>query len=485
MSSFQRPSQKASASRPKAMSPLAICLCGFVMAMGIMGGAGLLYWGVFRDDVLEALLQRQTQMQYAYEDRLASLRAHVDRVISRQLLDQNTIEGRMHDLLSRQALLESRSAMLSVLADQVGVSAENTSAIPQTPPLPSPPARPESARINPLLSGPVEPLRKQTLPPGVSAYSADRAPVAPAAPAPAPAPMRPEPIEKPRPEGIMELRSSLDRQPLSLRDGAANADLPAAVRLSAIGRDLERIERDQVQAVARIGASARQKAMRLKAIISETGLSPEGLAPMGKAVGGPFAPLKADPGGSAFERELSRIAADHQVASRLNLVMPTLPLRRPLAGRQEITSGYGSRMDPFLGRMALHTGLDMREDTGAPVRATGGGRVVSAGWSGGYGNMVEIDHGNDLSTRYGHLSSISVAEGQIVAPGAMLGRVGSTGRSTGPHLHYEVRVDGEAVDPVRFLRASDKVAGLNCGGGSITAPPLVQSTSSTLSGPPP
>ena len=111
--------------------------------------------------------------------------------------------------------------------------------------------------------------------------------------------------------------------------------------------------------------------------------------------------------------------------------------------------------------MALHAGLDLREETGAPVRATAGGKVVSAGWSGGYGNMVEIEHGNDMSTRYGHLSSISVSEGQSIAPGAILGRVGSTGRSTGPHLHYEVRVDGEAVDPVRFLRASDRAAGLN------------------------
>jgi murein DD-endopeptidase MepM/ murein hydrolase activator NlpD len=75
--------------------------------------------------------------------------------------------------------------------------------------------------------------------------------------------------------------------------------------------------------------------------------------------------------------------------------------------------------------------------------------------------MVEIEHVNDLSTRYGHLSSISVSEGQSIAPGAILGRVGSTGRSTGPHLHYEVRIDGEAVDPARFLRASDRAAGLN------------------------
>ena len=441
------------------MGPLALCLIALGLPLGLLAGAGLLYWQVFRDDVLEALLRRQADMQYAYEDRLAAMRAHLDRVTSRQLLDQSTIEGRVHDLLSRQAQLESRAAMITALADQVGMGTDATSTIPQAPANGAAPAKPVAPRLNPLLSGPVEPLRKPAPPSGASAYAAPEpeAPALreniPAAPSP-----RPEIIEKPRPEGKMELRSSLDRpNPSQL----SNPDVPAAVRLSALGRGLERIERDQVQAVSRIGAAAKQKAGRLKSVIAEAGLSPDTLSPMGKAMGGPFIPLKADSGGSLFERELSSIAADYQAASRLMQVLSALPLRRPLAGRQEITSGYGVRMDPFLGRMALHSGLDMREETGALVRATASGKVVSAGWSGGYGNMVEIEHGNDLSTRYGHLSMINVAEGQSVSPGTILGRVGSTGRSTGPHLHYEVRIDGEAVDPSRFLRVSDKVAGVN------------------------
>jgi len=442
------------------MGPLSVCLVALVLPLGLLSGAGLLYWQVFRDDVLEALLRRQAEMQYAYEDRLAAMRAHLDRVTSRQLLDQSTIEGRVHDLLSRQAQLESRTAMITALADQVGMGSDATSTIPQTPANGAATAKPVAPRLNPLLSGPGEPLRRPAPPPAASAYAApeleapalrENIPAAPYSP-------RPEAIEKPRPESVMELRSSLDHpgpSPLS------NPDVAAAVRLSALGRGLDRIERDQVQAVSRIGAAAKQKAGRLKSVIAEAGLSPDALSPMGKAMGGPFMPLKADPGGSLFERELSRIAADYQAASRLMQVVSALPLRRPLAGRQEITSGYGVRMDPFLGRMALHAGLDMREETGALVRATASGKVVSAGWSGGYGNMVEIEHGNDLSTRYGHLSMINVAEGQSVSPGTILGRVGSTGRSTGPHLHYEVRIDGEAVDPGRFLRVSDKVAGLD------------------------
>ena len=118
-----------------------------------------------------------------------------------------------------------------------------------------------------------------------------------------------------------------------------------------------------------------------------------------------------------------------------------------------MTSGFGVRPDPFLGRPAMHSGLDFRSETGDPVRATANGVVESAGWSGGYGNMIEIDHGNGFATRYGHLSKIEAKVGQQIRIGQIIGRVGSTGRSTGPHLHYETRIDGDAVDPQKFLRA--------------------------------
>jgi murein DD-endopeptidase MepM/ murein hydrolase activator NlpD len=130
-------------------------------------------------------------------------------------------------------------------------------------------------------------------------------------------------------------------------------------------------------------------------------------------------------------------------------------------GEIELSSGFGVRTDPFLGRPAMHTGLDFRASTGDPVRATANGRVVSAGWAGGYGRMVEIDHGNGLSTRYGHMSRINVKVGQQIHIGQIVGEVGSTGRSTGPHLHYETRIDGEAVDPQRFLRAGARYAAVH------------------------
>jgi murein DD-endopeptidase MepM/ murein hydrolase activator NlpD len=120
-------------------------------------------------------------------------------------------------------------------------------------------------------------------------------------------------------------------------------------------------------------------------------------------------------------------------------------------------SGFGVRTDPFTGSLAMHTGLDLHGETGDPVRATADGTVTAAGWGGGYGRVVDIDHGNGLTTRYGHLSAIDVRAGQSVKAGQIIGKVGSTGRSTGPHLHYETRLRKEAVDPQKFLRAGQRL----------------------------
>ena len=135
-----------------------------------------------------------------------------------------------------------------------------------------------------------------------------------------------------------------------------------------------------------------------------------------------------------------------------------MPLRAPVAGEIDETSPFGVRVDPFLHVAAMHTGLDFRGDPGEAIHATAAGTVISAGWSGGYGQMVEIDHGNGLATRYGHLSEIDVRVGQSIRIGQVVGRIGSTGRSTGPHLHYETRIDGEAVDPQKFLRAGVRLS---------------------------
>ena len=128
-------------------------------------------------------------------------------------------------------------------------------------------------------------------------------------------------------------------------------------------------------------------------------------------------------------------------------------MRRPTAGGAEVTSSYGVRIDPFLRQPAMHTGVDFRGETGDPVLASADGEVALAERHGGYGVMVEIDHGNGLASRYAHLSAVAVRAGEKVKAGDLIGRIGSTGRSTGPHLHYEIRLQGDVTDPQRFLRA--------------------------------
>lgn len=122
----------------------------------------------------------------------------------------------------------------------------------------------------------------------------------------------------------------------------------------------------------------------------------------------------------------------------------------------EFTSSFGVRSDPFRGVAAKHAGIDLAAPLGTPIYATADGSVITAGYNnGGYGNLIKLDHGRGIETRYGHLSAILVSEGQHVTRGQLIGRMGSTGRSTGSHLHYEVRIDGRAVNPIPFMRSND------------------------------
>ena len=167
----------------------------------------------------------------------------------------------------------------------------------------------------------------------------------------------------------------------------------------------------------------------------------------------PFVPLDATSVRSPFERATLALRSALDGAGLLKTAIDHVPLAKPLDGTPEVTSPFGVRTDPFLGRPALHTGIDLREGMGSAVLATAPGRVVSAGPVPGYGLMVEIDHGAGLTTRYAHLSEIEASVGHTVEKGDTIGRVGATGRATGPHLHYETRIDGEPVDPMRFLLA--------------------------------
>jgi murein DD-endopeptidase MepM/ murein hydrolase activator NlpD len=131
------------------------------------------------------------------------------------------------------------------------------------------------------------------------------------------------------------------------------------------------------------------------------------------------------------------------------------------------TSGYGVRSDPFRGGAAMHAGIDLAGPHGTPIYATADGMVTTAKWnSGGYGNLIKVDHGRGIETRYGHLAQMLVRDGQQVKRGQLIGRMGSTGRSTGNHLHYEVRIDGRAVNPIPFMKSTDYLVAMQRSAGS-------------------
>lgn len=394
----------AHAGRKIRLGPVAFWI--FVGSAVIMAGWSVVTatYFAFRDDVLTRLIARQAEMQYAYEDRIAELRAQVDRTTSRQLLDQEQFEKKLDQITRRQATLESRAAALGTLPDVTVTGSIKPRASLEVKPAPT-----KTAAISDTVTFTAPPDREARLESrGVTLANAGR---------------------EAAPKGgglegtVVRLQSALDK-----------------------------VERQQMAALTSMEESNETKLRRMRGLFTDLGLDqPAAVTPSRAAMGGPFIPVKPDAG--AFERQLYRVNLSRAQVENLRKAMNTVPYRKPVLGEIETTSGFGIRSDPFLGRPAMHSGLDFRGSTGDPVRATAAGKVVTAGWSGGYGRLIEIEHNDKLSTRYGHLSHIGVKVGDIVKIGQVIGEIGSTGRSTGPHLHYETRIDGDAVDPHKFLRA--------------------------------
>jgi murein DD-endopeptidase MepM/ murein hydrolase activator NlpD len=388
---------------------------GTIIALGVWSAATATYFA-FREDVLTRLIARQAEMQYAYEDRIAELRAKVDRTTSRQLLDQEQFDKKLDQVMRRQATLESRATALNAIPDASitgSIKAPSRGA-----------AATDSGTSGVPKPSPISDTVIFVAPPDREARLESRTPAA-----------------APQPSRFAQIQ------------GVDNV----IVRLQT---SLDQVEGRQMAALSSVEDNIESRARRMRGAIADLGLD---LAQLEAAtprvgMGGPFVPVKLPADAGAFERQLYRINISRAQVERLNRTLALVPYRKPVIGEVEFTSGFGVRTDPFLGRPAMHTGLDFRASMGDPIRATANGKVVSSGWAGGYGRMVEIDHGNGLSTRYGHMSEIHVKIGDQIKIGQVIGAVGSTGRSTGPHLHYETRIDGEAVDPQKFLRAGVRLS---------------------------
>ena len=258
---------------------------------------------------------------------------------------------------------------------------------------------------------------------------------------------------------------SLLLAPLRGEQGAAAqlAPLKAPQAASAVDR-VRFVRMDQERLLDQAETFAKSRADRLRLALKLAGLDPGAL--MSRASGGLGGPLieGKDPKALAavldvdegFAGRIQHAAASLGEMRVLSTALEKVPLAAPTASAAR-SSGFGVRFDPFTGRPAFHSGLDFAGGLSTPIFSTGPGVISFTGVRTGYGNTIEIDHGGGFKTRYAHLQAIAVGVGQRVAVGQRIGAMGSTGRSTGPHLHYEIWVDGRPQNPDRFLRAGEYV----------------------------
>lgn len=258
---------------------------------------------------------------------------------------------------------------------------------------------------------------------------------------------------------LLERRQAFLAEVLS---GDADADelaamLPQADTAghSAATRAYATVDGMQEQLAEQAKAATAERYRQTAQAVRQLGLNPARFHRAQGGVGGPLEEVdNADP-------RFRELFATWRRLDQLETGVAAIPSARPIRTDIAFTSGFGVRSDPFRGRAAMHGGIDLAGPVGTPIYATADGVVQRSEWNnGGYGNLVEINHGQGIQTRYGHLSRLIARPGQRVRRGDLIGLMGSTGRSTGSHLHYEVRIDGRAVNPIPFMQSSESLAAL-------------------------
>lgn len=389
------------------VKPWIAALAGSVAAAAAIGYFAATTYLVIRDDLLSGAIARQARIQQSYEDRISALRTQVDRITSRQLLDQQLMESKVGELLARQEMLADRQGRFGPILDRI------TGKTPAAVPVPVP--RPKDTQSS--ASGKSARLgwNKKT--------------------------------------GRF-VTASLFGNSGDMPDESA-ADRADRIFVT-VNQSLRSIEKEQVERLRLLAAETERTADAVASALDSAGLKGVTEGYDREGVGGPLVPANS---AAAFDIQVAELDAALSRLDNLKTVVSRYPLGSPAPGKP-VSSSFGYRRDPILGTPALHAGIDFRATTGTSIRATGFGTVITAGWSGGYGRMVEIRHEDGFTTRFGHMSKILVKEGDIVRPGTIIGKVGSSGRSTGPHLHYEVRYKGKAVNPLRYLKTGRTISTL-------------------------
>jgi murein DD-endopeptidase MepM/ murein hydrolase activator NlpD len=407
---------------------------------------------VFKDRIIAAKDHRYQQMQAAYENRVADLQISYDELNGALVAAGDRFKA------TADALQAKQNAITGFLnrAQQVDALAGGN---PAPQPAPGAPARalPPGTSLSYTTDGSTGDASQLTMMPGPAAAQ----------------PRTARPRKSSFLDGAVKHVAALFQTiaaPFRGHRRAVDAPVlyarhPALRGLDAQTERLARIGQDETRLMARTETALDQGIGHLRSRMRHAGIDPDQFAQRiadGEGVGGPEIPLDrvhiagiSDPG---FTRAYLSAAAVLDQLNSLSAAMDHVPLAPPVAAAGfDESSGFGARVDPFTHRYAFHSGIDFAGPWGSVVHATAPGTVVFAGFRGGYGNMVEIDHGYGIHTRYGHLSAISVRLGAHVDMGAGIGRVGSTGRSTGAHVHYEVWYDNAVKDPNNFIEAGRHV----------------------------
>lgn len=399
-----------------AVSFIAVMVIGHLLATTYL---------VVRDDLVGSSMARQARMQHSYEDRISQLRSELDRVTSKQLLDQQLVQDKVAELMQRQTTLSNRHGQMSPILDRAGL----TDVEPQQIPIPAMNPLKQDAKSAKLSSDALKERFSSKTKPRISSYDAASVTNASA--------FAPE----------IQHTSSISAIRKIAKAGTDN--LFGNVALS-----LQNIEYEQIARIQALAENTATKTALITQILKGSKLpAPSINQDDESAIGGPFVPHNNS---ETFDYSLRGLDLALRQYDQVLTHIGNLPLKYPVLG-SKMSSRFGTRRDPFLRRYAFHSGIDFKARTGTSVKPTAQGRVIKASWQGGYGKMVEIDHGNGTSTRYAHLSRILVKRGQTVSLGTTIGKVGSTGRSTGPHLHYEIRKNGKAIDPLKYLNAGSKL----------------------------
>ncbi len=418
-------------SRQYSISPLVFSLLAGFIAMFSVGYFSATTYLVLRDDLISARGARNARIQYEYEDRIAALRSNLDLITSRQLLDQQAVETKVEELIKRQKeLRQQQPSMLPIIkkAKALGLDIK-TPVIDQT------------------ITGSVKPDKQASFSdPPVNSFT----------------------LRGLGKEQNLALAAIYPDKPVSTTVlTSTNIDIAQVATqyfnydtanplFAEIDQSIKNIDAEQKRELSTARNSADSSLIKISKLMQRVGvkISPMNLNFAQSQIGGPYEPLDQN---SDFSAHLNALDITLTALEKARKKIALVPVNNPTPGKM-VSSRYGSRIDPFKGTYAMHSGYDFKAAHGSLVQATANGIVIYAGLKGGYGKMVEIEHHNGLTTRYAHLSKILVRNGQKVSAGKQIGKVGSTGRSSGPHLHYEIRHHDIAVNPKKYLNVGKKLA---------------------------